>query len=134
MQVDHPIAAPPISADRSGVSNLRVLGALMAGGAVVLPFTPDVGPLCPLRRITGVPCPACGMTTAMIALARGDLGASLAANPAGIVLALVVAAAFLPLFVRRLIVEPLPTKALSRWGPLALAPLWLFELHRYDHI
>ncbi len=36
---------------------------------------------CPLRTLTGVPCPLCGMTTAATGLASGDLGAALAANP-----------------------------------------------------
>ena len=37
--------------------------------------------LCPLRTLTGVPCPLCGMTRAATSLAAGDLHASLAFNP-----------------------------------------------------
>ena len=37
--------------------------------------------LCPLRTLTGIPCPLCGMTRAATSLAAGDLGASLAYNP-----------------------------------------------------
>jgi hypothetical protein len=36
---------------------------------------------CPLRELTGVPCPLCGLTTASTALAGGDVGAAFAANP-----------------------------------------------------
>lgn len=124
----------PASKRMRGARDLRALGALMAGGAIVLPFTPDVGPLCPQRRLTGVPCPACGMTTAMIALARGDLGASLAANPAGVLLAVAVLIAFLPVAIRSLVVPSVSTRTLIRRGPWLLAPLWLFQLHRYDII
>lgn len=37
---------------------------------------------CGVRQLTGLPCPGCGMQTAFVALMRGDLLGSLAANPA----------------------------------------------------
>lgn len=37
---------------------------------------------CGFKQLTGVSCPGCGMQTAFVALLRGDLAASLAANPA----------------------------------------------------
>lgn len=36
--------------------------------------------ICPAKAFTGLPCPGCGMTTAGIALLRGDLTAAIAAN------------------------------------------------------
>lgn len=42
---------------------------------------------CLLRRLTGLPCPGCGITTSLLALGRGDLVASWSANPAGVVVA-----------------------------------------------
>ena len=38
---------------------------------------------CAFRGLTGLPCPGCGITTSLLALARGDAQASWAANPAG---------------------------------------------------
>lgn len=38
-------------------------------------------PPCPVKALAGVPCPACGSGRALLALARLDLGAALAANP-----------------------------------------------------
>lgn len=32
--------------------------------------------LCPVAALTGTPCPGCGMTRAVVALARGDLSAA----------------------------------------------------------
>jgi hypothetical protein len=44
-------------------------------------------PPCTFVAITGVPCPACGMTTSFSLLVRGDVGSSLRANWVGTLLA-----------------------------------------------
>ncbi len=46
-------------------------------------------PPCMFQTLTGINCPQCGMTTSFVHLVRGDLKASIRANPTGIVLALV---------------------------------------------
>ena len=55
-----------------------VVAALVLG-ALVLPWRPPT--LCLLRNLTGIPCPFCGGTTAMVQLGRGDLEAALYASP-----------------------------------------------------
>lgn len=53
----------------------------------------DRGPvLCPFRRLTGLPCPTCGLTRSWIAALHGRLGESVALHPLG-PLTLVAAAA-----------------------------------------
>lgn len=37
--------------------------------------------LCPIRNITGLPCPGCGMTRAFLSLAKFDLAAALEYHP-----------------------------------------------------
>lgn len=32
---------------------------------------------CPIRSLTGIPCPSCGLTRSFLALAKGDLGVSI---------------------------------------------------------
>lgn len=92
--------------------------------AVVLPTLPvHPGVLCPLRNLTGVPCPMCGMTTSVEATVRLQLGDAFAANPAGI-LAVVVAVALL---IRRPATLPLWTPAILA----GLAAMWLFQFHRF---
>jgi hypothetical protein len=44
-------------------------------------------PPCNFYRLTGLPCPSCGMTTSFALLVRGDLGNSLRANAVGTLLA-----------------------------------------------
>jgi Protein of unknown function (DUF2752) len=63
----------------------RAGAAAMLGLAVVWPHLPVHPPLaCPLRSITGIPCPLCGMTRAVVALVHGHVVESLRFNPAGI--------------------------------------------------
>ncbi len=50
-------------------------------------------PPCSFQGTTGTPCPSCGMTTAFAHAAHGELGAAWATQPAGTLLALLVAAA-----------------------------------------
>jgi hypothetical protein len=47
---------------------------------------------CLIRQATGVPCPSCGTTRAMEALAAGDVGRSASTNPFGLLLALALVA------------------------------------------
>ncbi len=45
-------------------------------------------PPCTFYRVTGLPCPSCGMTTSFALLVRGDVGNSLRANAVGTLLGL----------------------------------------------
>ena len=71
------------AAEAVAVGGLLALGVAYALG----PGGIDDGPvLCPVRRLTGIECPACGLTRAWVHLVHGDLAASVAANPFGVVL------------------------------------------------
>ena len=105
--------------------DLRLASGLMLALGATLPLLPGhPGLQCPLRTLTGVPCPLCGMSTSVEDTVRLHLGRALAANPAG-VLAVVVALALLVLRPRRLHV-PHGTVFVG------LAAMWLFELHRFS--
>src|SRR5262249_32391310 len=58
---------------------LRVAGAGQFAVGPGLPAT--LGPPCPLRTVTGVPCPFCGMTRGVTALVHGQLSAAFSYNP-----------------------------------------------------
>jgi hypothetical protein len=104
--------------------DLRTSATVMLAAAAALPLLPvHNGIACPLRTLTGVPCPLCGMTTSVEAVVRFDVRTALEANPAGI--ALVVLALFLLTVRPRRVVLP------SVVVPVALAAMWAFEVHRF---
>jgi Protein of unknown function (DUF2752) len=78
--------------------NVRIVAVGLVAVAAVWPILPAHPPLaCPLRSATGIPCPFCGMTRAVVAAAHGDVVGSLRFNPAGIlVLALAAYVIFRP--------------------------------------
>lgn len=63
----------------------RRLAALAILAACVIPAGRlDGGPvLCPFRRLTGLPCPTCGLTRSWSALMHGQFGDSVAFHPLG---------------------------------------------------
>jgi uncharacterized protein DUF2752 len=75
-------------------SYLRAAAAGLVGAGALWPVVPHPPLTCPLRALTGIPCPLCGMTRACVAALHGHVAASLAFNPAGL---LVVVAALLAL-------------------------------------
>lgn len=109
----------------------------MGAGALIMPKLPDVGPLCPWRRLTGIPCPICGMTTGVLALSHGDMVGAFVANPAAPLLVAAVVISFLPFVYRSTAFREAVARArpLARAGPWLLLPfLWVWQLHRFDHL
>jgi hypothetical protein len=60
--------------------DLRFVGVAAAGFALASSAL-ELGVLCPLRRLTGVPCPLCGLTTGTWELAHGDVVGAVHAHP-----------------------------------------------------
>jgi Protein of unknown function (DUF2752) len=100
-----------------------VLAALLALAATLplVPFYP--GFACPLRTLTGIPCPFCGTSTSIQETLRFDLPAAFEANPGGIIAVLTALA--LILFRPRVLKVPVAGLA------ALLAAMWVFELNRF---
>jgi hypothetical protein len=84
------MAVGPVDTERSdatGTTGLAIVGGLLIGAALwANPATIEDGPLlCPFRRLTGLPCPFCGLTRSWVYLMHGDWVAALKANPFGYV-------------------------------------------------
>jgi hypothetical protein len=104
---------------------LRAMGAAMLGIASVRPLLPiEPGLPCPLRTVTGVPCPLCGMTRSVTAAVHGDLARSVFLNPAGIVVVVLAVALLLGWRVRRI--------TYATWlVPVLLGTMWAYQLFKY---
>jgi hypothetical protein len=125
--------------EQLGVAGLGAAGAAVAyqatlgGQGLWLP--------CPLRTLTGIPCPLCGMTTAATGLAAGDLGAAVAANPFVLLLAgftLVMAVLMAGRAIGRL-GPPAQWPASRRRQSYVVASVlgaasWAFQLHRFGWV
>jgi len=73
----------------SAVAALALLGLVFATALAFYRFEIDRGPtVCLFRRVTGTPCPTCGLTRATALLLRGDWRAATAMHPALPMLAL----------------------------------------------
>ncbi|MCX6398734.1 MAG: DUF2752 domain-containing protein [Propionibacteriales bacterium] len=80
---------------RVAASELVAAGGVVAIGAAFL-LSPDHiedGPvLCPFRRLTGLPCPGCGLTRSWVYAAHGWWRESLSSHPFGLFLVVAVGA------------------------------------------
>ncbi len=100
----------------------RFLAGGLLGVAALRPMMGvDLTPTCPLRSITGVPCPLCGTARGVDALVHGDLGRALVLNPG----VLLLAAATLFLMVQwRMPRVTVPVRTIAG----VLAVLWIWQL------
>ncbi len=88
---------PPLSMTSRGIALLLAAAPLLLLGVASQLQPSDSGlgthqqlglPPCTLRVLTGIRCPACGMTTSWTHFAQGDWGQSIAVQPGGFLLAL----------------------------------------------
>jgi hypothetical protein len=96
--------------------------ALAVAGRLGLPR-----PVCPLRLLTGVPCPGCGFTHLADDLVGGHLATALRADPAAVAAALALAVVAGVHVVARLRGRPSPTR--GRAGAIYLVVGVLVAIH-----
>ncbi len=116
-------ASKPLELDlkplRAGAVAMLPLAAIRP----MLPIWPV--PPCPLRSVTGIPCPFCGMTRGVTAIVHADFSAAFGFNPGAF---LVVAMAIVLLVAWRWQRVRIPMWAVF----VFFAVLWAYQLFKYS--
>jgi len=116
--------------DRRALPLRAALVGLAAIGVARLHAALDPGVLCPFRRLTGVPCPICGSTTATLHLGRGQLLSAFAAQPFMMALTAVLVAAPGSLIGACRSLAARPRLVLAFLAVLAISS-WLYQIFRF---
>ncbi len=86
---------------------------------------------CPIRAVSGIRCPGCGITRACLTLARGDFGAAWALHPfAYLLVPLAAFIALAPRWMRGLwrLIPSLLRRAMVGLSLAILLAMWVFKI------
>ncbi len=110
---------------RIDLREMRIAGAAMLGVAAVRPLIPfEFVPPCPLKTVTGIPCPMCGMTRGVTSLVHGDFAHALLMNPASFLAVALVLLVILQWRTRKIVI---PVWLIA----VVLALMWSWQLFKY---
>lgn len=116
---------------------------LLAGGLIATRLWPNLVfglAHCPLRDITGVPCPTCGGTHSATSLAAGRWFEALTINPVVAVglfvfilwAAYSMAATVIPAWRRGILLSPKEKKATRLLAAFFFVLAWVWQIHRVN--
>lgn len=108
---------------------IGVIGLSIARWVPIATMVPFWG--CGFRKLTGIPCPGCGLTRVADRVAHFNVLGALKANPLGTVAALLFAGCIVLSVVHLLFKVPVPELAMTEreWKRMRWAALGLFALN-----
>jgi hypothetical protein len=121
---------PPISP----VLRDRKFALILAGAAglqLTLVSLSLPGWVCPIFRITGIPCPGCGLSRALMLLLEGDLRGSLRYHAFAPIFLLTIVAVLLVALLPKSITEPIVSRVERLEGQTKLTVIILIGLFLY---
>lgn len=121
---------PPISP----VLRDRKFALILAGAAslqLTLVSLSLPGWVCPIFRITGVPCPGCGLSRALMLLLEGDLKGSLRYHAFAPIFLLTIVAVLMAALLPKSITEPIVSRVERLEGRTRLTVIILLGLFLY---
>lgn len=124
--------APTTTTPRVASTEWIAAGGVVASGVAVAmdPAGIEDGPiLCPIRLVTGLPCPGCGLTRSWVYGVHGQWGDSFASHPFGLPLLLAVLALAAVVVVRRVRRDRPPSIDRIIGHPVAKIALAAFLVH-----
>jgi hypothetical protein len=77
------VRAPARPSTRRGGWLVAAHVAVLGASYLYAPFVHDGPVVCLFRRVTGLPCPSCGLTRSFCAMSHGDLRSAGAYHPLG---------------------------------------------------
>ncbi|HEU5301808.1 MAG TPA: DUF2752 domain-containing protein [Acidimicrobiia bacterium] len=110
------------SVDLRGVRAGAVAMVAVAAARPSIPF--EFVPPCPLRTVTGIPCPMCGMTRGVTSLVNGDFAHALLMNPASYLAIALTVLLFVQWRTRRVVI---PVWVIA----VVLGVMWTWQLFKY---
>lgn len=110
------------SVDLRGARAGAVAMVAIAAARPLIPF--EFVPPCPLRTITGIPCPMCGMTRGVTSLVNGDFAHALLMNPASYLAVALALLLFVQWRTRRVVI---PVWVIA----VVLGVMWTWQLFKY---
>jgi hypothetical protein len=127
LKVEYTIAANKLVSHSPAIwAEFAVLSAILLASILIPPYLANNLLPCPIKSVTGIPCPGCGMTRAFLNIGHGHISTALRFNPNSLLAFLII----LSLWINRTIYFIAGKEVLIRLA--RREKIWLYTLLGLD--